>query len=366
MIGLNVALALVERGCRVVTIDDHSAPVFGSSGRGGSSLGIIDKQAGPMRELAVRSIARFHKQIEQLGGSWLHMVGGLVPIRIGEELAARRIANGDELVQWLEQDELALVTTLLDRRKVAGALYVDGEGRIDVGAFAHCALNWLRASGRWTYRTGRAVDVVDAGDFARISLDDVGSVVCDRVVIVPGYDIHGLARRLGVAYVQEPCRGLILAYGASWVTGRDPIMLGLPYVQARYDGHGAVGSATGVEVSFSLEAPPGVLRIGSSREYVGFTEVDSGATSARILAEAQSFMTVKGTPTIMTCWRPVTASGVPVAGRLPGCAAVFCALGFEGHGVCVSAAVGDDLAEYVAQGDCPVTLQDFDPASQHK
>lgn len=361
MIGLNAAVSLVERDLDVVTVEAESGPMMGSSGRGGSSLGLVDKQPGPMRELAFASIQAFQRRAELLGSGWLHLVGGLVPVRAWEEPDARRLAQSHEMVNWLDCDDLALATTLLDRRKLVGALYIEGEGRIDVGAFSQRATEWLRQTGRWTYRAGRVAEVVETAGHARVALAEGPAIDCDGVIVAPGYDAHGIARRLGSGYPVEPCRGVILVYSAPRSAGRDPIMLGLPYVQGRYSGRGAVGAVAGEEVSFTLESVPGSLRIGSSREYVGFGTEGTDAIAAKISTEASTFLTLRGTPEIMVCWRPVSATGVPAAGRVAGTRSVYCAVGFEGHGVCLAAALGEALAQYMLAGECPAVLAPFDP-----
>lgn len=112
--------------------------------------------------------------------------------------------------------------------------------------------------------------------------------------------------------------------------------------------------------------PGGGLLVGATEEDAGFDESCTAGSVAGLLAFALRLLPSLASATVLenrSGLRPVTATGYPVTGRVPGHRRVYVAAGHAGHGLISARVTAQGMAAGLADGDWSGLPEEFCPRS---
>jgi glycine/D-amino acid oxidase-like deaminating enzyme len=341
VIGASIAYFL---GCRGVksTVIEGTGLACAASGKSGGFLARDWCDGTPLAALARRSFALHAKLNEKLSGNWgyrpLDTYGGLAG------LSARRSAYH---LGWLSSG--VKVGQVLGSR--------DNTAQVHPGQFATAMMRAAAAQGaelligRVTAIaqhqgrvTGVAVgDEIIEGDAVVVAMGPWSILAASSLPLpaVFGLKGHSLVFDTGDAV---PGEALFIEYREQTGTVLSPEVFpradGTTYVCA-------ISSETPLPIDPAQVAP------------------DPGAIE-RLEAMCASLSPVLNPEKILArqaCYRPITADGLPLIGRVPGVAGAYVATGHSVWGILNAPATGEAMAELIADGSAHrVDLRPFDPS----
>ena len=237
------------------------------------------------------------------------------------KLARLRGAGLD--ADWLEPDALHAAEPRL-ARDLAGALRVSGDEVAYGPELAARLAASVRAGGGRIVEMAPVAALRDDG----LQLADGTRVVAGHVLLAAGCDSTRLWRAMSPLALR-PRKGQLA------ITDRHPGYIAHALVELGY-----IDAAHGdADESVAFNAQPrasGQVLLGSSRSYADTTPAVDAAVLARMVRRARRFLPDIGALQMLRCWagfRPATADGRPLIGRLPDTANQWVATGHEGLGL---------------------------------
>jgi glycine oxidase len=235
---------------------------------------------------------------------------------------------GLDLGRWVEADELA--TVAVDMKLPAGRRYLlDGNGlMVDGRRYLRAVREGCLAGGvEWMQDT--VVRYVEEEGSSVAVVTQTGVVQADRVVVAAGAwsSTRGLAEGTGVG----PQRGQLVILEAT--VDISCILSSKFYLAQGVDGR---------------------VVVGATEEDAGFDERVTTEGISRLLMFASAAMPSIGQSVpveLRAGLRPVSATGVPVVGRVPGRERVYVCAGHAGHGLLSARATAQGLAAGLARDD---------------
>jgi glycine/D-amino acid oxidase-like deaminating enzyme len=346
-IGAAIAYFLSLRGVEAVVIE-RAAIACAASGKSGGFLALDWCDGTPLGPLARRSFALHAELAASASQDW----GYRRLETLGIAFSARRrpgSANPAGLPDWIAREAhlrqrlgSGATTAQVDPARFTRALMAAASergARLRSGGIG--GITRAHADGR---ATGVMVDDEAVGGDAVVIAMGPWSVVASRWLPLPAID--GLKGHSLVFRSREPisAHALFVDYEAEDGTTH------APEVFPRPDGTTYVcdlSSLAPLPLDPAVVAPdPGALE-----QLRAMTANFAPALGAAEILAAQA------------CYRPVTADGLPLIGRVPGVEAAYVATGHSVWGMLNAPATGEAIAEVIVDGEArTVDLSAFDPA----
>lgn len=336
MVGVAVAAQLAAEGLEVCVID-RGAPGAGTSSSGEGNVLVSDKLPGADLALALRGASLWHELARRAGPDIeFEPKGGLVVALDAAEMGAlsalaeeqRRLGAG---VEVLDGDGLRQREPALSPELAGGAFY---EQDCQVQPMLAVAL-FVREIGANGGRTIRGAEVLEAerrpgGAICALHTTRGRLTVGRCVVNAAGPWAAEVAQRLGACIPVRPRRGHVLV--------TEPLP---PLVRHKVYEAGYVGSVHGAGSSWACSSViegtrSGTMLLGSSREFVGFSDRPDPAIVAAIAERAIAIVPGLAGARLMRTYvgfRPATPDRLPVIGWDPAVGGLVHATGHEGAGI---------------------------------
>ncbi len=266
---------------------------------------------------------------------------------------ARLHAAGVE-ADWLPPDALQRAEPRL-AHDLVGALRVAGDEVAFGPEMAARLAADVRADGGRIVEMASVAALRDDG----LQLADGTRVTAGHVLLAAGCD----SVRLWPAGAPLPLRP---RKGQLAITDRHPGYIARALVELGY-----IDAAHGdADESVAFNAQPrasGQVLLGSSRSYADTSPALDAALLARMVRRAQRFLPDIGTLQMLRCWagfRPATADGRPVIGRIPGAARdnQWVATGHEGLGLTTASGTARLWLDLLLGRAPEIDLAPYDPA----
>jgi len=345
VIGAAIAYFLSRRGAQV-TVIERTGLACAASGKAGGFLALDWCDGTPVQPLARRSFALHAELADQLGGDWgyrrLDTYGGFAGFAPQRRAAAGPIA-------WVSH------AVSVSRRLGSG----ETTAQVHPAAFTATMMRAAEMHGA-ELRLGQVTGVIRRGPDSPVPGVLIGreTLAADAVVIAMGpWSIlaaqwlplpaifglkgHSLVFRTGTAISPQAlfveCRD---RDGVSQTPELFPRPDGTTYVCA-------ISSEAALPIDPGAVAPdPGAIE----RLHDICRDLSPVLASCDIVAE-------------QACYRPITADGLPLIGRVPGVDGAYVATGHSVWGILNAPATGEAIAELILDGRAKtVDLSPFDPA----
>jgi len=344
VIGAAVAYFLSLRGVRV-TVVERTGVACAASGKSGGFIALDWCDGSPLGPLARASFALHARLADELNADYGYRRMDTLAMAARERSA---LAGGHRAPapSWL--DGAGIVTAALGSPESTAQIHPE--------KFTTALLDAARARGA-TLRMGVVQGVVQNDGAARGVTVDGATLPADAVVLALGpwtsrvtrgldlpavYGLKGYSVTLAAPDV--PPHALFVDYRAADGRAFEPEIIPRPdgnvYVCGMADAQPLPESAEGVKVD---DAACDVLARAAGR-------VSTTLAAARVTRR-------------QACYRPVTADGLPLIGRVPRVAGVYVAAGHGPWGMLNAPATGLGLAELITTGvTSSIDLRPFDPA----
>ncbi|RCV53988.1 NAD(P)/FAD-dependent oxidoreductase [Marinitenerispora sediminis] len=268
-------------------------------------------------------------RLEPAHGTFAARLPLLRALRPGDAETLGPLLADDPHLSWVDHDEVRATAPAMrlpaDRRYLLDerGLMVDGAGYLGAVRAAGAALGV-------EWRQGATVlEVAPGPDRVRVVTAD-GQVSADRVVIAAGAWSGTAALARGVPV--RPQRGELLRLSGT---------AALPWILS--------------SAHYLAPGPAGEVIVGATEDDAsGFTPTPTAAGTTRLLRYALAVAPelASAAPTsISAALRPVTDTGRPLVGRVPGEERVFLAAGHAGHGLLSARATAAGLAAALDRGE---------------
>lgn len=342
LVGLASALALADRGLRVLLLNDTRrgeaspaaagmlAPTVEPATEGGAAFafGIASRERYPAYLATLRERTGIDVPLNRLGVIRL-------ALDEGAEVALRReLPDGS---RWLDAAEVADLEPAL--APAVGAAFHPHDGAVNNLVLMRALKHAIGNHGRIQVLGDAVLDVAfERGGGVQASTRDERRLSAGLLVLAAGAwsaQIDGLPRPIPV----EPVRGQMMSVASKAL--RHVVYGGAGYVVPRADGRTLVG-ATVERVGFDADFTEG--GVAAVREM--------GAAIAPSLAGAR----------MLNAWaglRPMTPDGLPVLGRDPEWPSLIYACGHSRNGVLMAPLTGDVVADLAAGEEPRVDLTPF-------
>ena len=344
VIGAAVAYFLSLRDVRV-TVIERTGVACAASGKSGGFIALDWCDGSPLGPLARASFALHARLADELSADYGYRRMETFAMAARERTA---LTGGHRAPapSWL--DGAGIVTAALGSPETTA--------QIHPAKFTTALLDAARGRGA-TLRVGVVEGVVRQNGAVRGVMVDGAVLDADAVVLTLGPWTSGLGRGLGLPTVyglkgysvalqapDVPPHALFVDYRAADGRAFEPEIIPRPngevYVCGMADAQPLPESAEGVKVD---DAACDILARAAGR-------VASVLAAARVTRR-------------QACYRPVTADGLPLIGRVPGLAGAYVATGHGPWGMLNAPATGLALAELIIAGAAKtVDLRPFDPA----
>ncbi len=353
IIGSFVALALHERGLRVMVVD-RAGLAPGTSRSSDGNLLCSDKSPGLMLELSHRSLQAWHRFAERYGNHCeFDPKGSTVVARSPTEaeglaeLVRAQQADGIDC-RFLESGWEALEPHLGPDTVAVG--HWPGDAQVQPMLACYQIARHLREAGV-EYRFYQAIEQLEpTDDRVVVTLAGGETVTAGHVCLCTGIWTNEVLKPLGLSVPIEPRKGHIAVLERGDVAVNSKI--------ADFGYQAAAESTeidgTAVQTAAIIEATrSGTILCGSSREFAGFDMTVNMETVQRLLADCVGVVPDLARLRVIRAYaglRPFSRDGLPVIGPLPGAERVIVATGHEGAGHGLAAITGEIVAETLAEG----------------
>lgn len=331
LVGLATALALADRGARVVLISDRRTGEASPAAAGMLAPG-VERAGGPAHEFAIAARELYRQLVPMLEArTGIHVpldLRGIIHIPPdAAAAAARRDLPPDS--QWLDAEVLRREEPAL--RAPHGAAFHPGDGAVDNVMLVRALWELVRRTPAITVVEEPAV-AVEPGE-TRIAVRTAGynTFVAGKVVLAAGAwapQLAGLPRALPV----EPVRGQMIALGAS-----------------------PVGHVTYAPNGYLVPREGGITAVGATMEYVGFDVGTTPEARQALVAGAIEAAPSFADAPVIDHWsglRPVTPDFHPVIGPDPEHPGLIYAGGHSRNGILLGPLTGVVVAR-LATGEEP-------------
>lgn len=350
IIGSFTALALHERGLRVMVID-RAGLAPGTSRSSDGNLLCSDKPPGLMLELSRRSLSLWRRFEARYGNDCEYDPKGATVVARSVDQApalarfvAEQQAAGVEC-EFIESGWQRLEPELAADTAAVG--YWPGDAQVQPMLACYQIARHLRAEGV-DYRFYDAVETLRATpERVRITLASGEQIETGQLCVCAGVWTNEVLAPLGRRVPVRPRKGHICVLERGDVPVNSKIAdFGYNAIAESTDtDEAAVQTAAIIESTRS-----GTILCGSSREFSGFDAGISGETLRRIMADCIAVVPALARLRVIRGYaglRPFSEDGLPVIGPLPGLPSVLVATGHEGAGHGLAAVTGELVAEHV-------------------
>ena len=334
---------------------ERDEPGQHASARNPGNLNPILGNKAQLIPLALESL-RLHRTLaDELHGTGLHYA--LEPVRrVLVALDDRDRAELDETerlfarypefpTQRLGASALRAIEPRLSESIVEG-LQIDGNESIDSAGFnaalvegaRRAGAEILRATAQGIHATSHTVSAIDT---------DAGRIDCDSLVLATGPWVAEAAAWFGFELAVEPVKGEMLRMRLAPPTIARDFTHGLISLYRR--GHDEVW-------------------VGVTRERRGFDEAPTAAARKALLEGAARLLPAIREAVVrehVASLRPMTTTGLPIVGRVPGWDNLLVANGGGIKGVLLSAGIGAAICDLVMTGTTALPVENFAPRGPH-
>jgi glycine/D-amino acid oxidase-like deaminating enzyme len=357
--GSSIAFQLVSRGAGQVILVDGRGPAAGMSGRSFEQVRRHYSNEVTIR-LANRGFEIFENWDEEVG------VGGAGYLRLGylllvPEDAVAACRRNVELglgcgvdTRFVSPDEIAAIEPLASLEGVAGGAFEPDGGVVDVPLMV---LSWLAAATSLGLVTRFGSEVVEiatsAGHVTGVRLADGVDISCPVVVDAAGGWGAGLAATAGVHVPISFFRVQM-----AWVR-QVPSAPTLGVCLTDAPGGLVMRPDTGrlaLAVAYEPDAPPERVPSFASDVDQGYERRVRAAIDARVPAYVNA-----GWERSVSGQYDVTPDWHPLIGWTAGVEGLYLALGWSGHGLKLSPAVGEVVADEVLGRPSSIDVSDLRP-----
>lgn len=343
VIGGSVAYQLAKRGKRVIVLEKGKL-ASGSSLAAAGMLGAqaeLEKEIGPLFDLAIKSRAMFPALVEELKGLSGIDAGfinrGMLKVAITEGQAeelqevmeVQRKAG--QQAEWLRGEEARLREPGLGP-EVLAAMYIPQEGQVLAPELAQSFLKSAAIYGAELREYSQVKGLqMEQGKVSGVILENE-TIECGQVVMAAGAWSGWLAEQIDLSLPVYPVKGECF----SVITHR-------PLLQATVFSHGC----------YLVPKPGGRLIVGATMKEHTFDQKVSVEGIAILMERAKRLL-----PGIIEgewekAWagtRPQTADGLPYIGRHPEWKGLFLATGHFRNGILLSPITGEIIADLIEKG----------------
>ena len=360
IVGASTAWHAVRQGLRVAIID-AKGPAAAASGASDGAVSVASKRPGLMADLAAASLT-YTGQLAQTS----NVLNGVFHPR--PTFLFSRSAREEQALDRLNEmlnEQVSPVSVVHDgpvgKASVSGlgqtvkrVIELTGEGHM-LGYQATLAyLNASACTAIWPAEV-QGFECTAAGVRVQTS---IGELSCGKLVIATGMGTKNLLPDLPLI----PRSGQLIVSERSAEAAH---ALPGPLTSAAYlldKTPGRAGNAGTPVVIDPLNT--GQILIGSSREDNGTERQTDIHTVRRLLASAVECLPQIAERRVVRVFagvRTATEDGLPIVGPIIGKPGVFCATGFEGDGICLSALIGREVAALITTGKTNVDLSGLSP-----
>jgi glycine/D-amino acid oxidase-like deaminating enzyme len=348
--GACAAYRLARTGARV-TLVERDEPGQHASARNPGNLNPILANKTELIPLALESLQLHRALADELRGAGLQYALG--PVR------RVLVAFDDQDRAELEETERLFArypgfpTQRLGRRAlreveprlsdlIVEGLQIDGNESLDSAGFNAALVEGARKAGAKILRaTAQSID--SAGHGVSAVETDRGRIECDILVLATGPWVAEVAEWLGFELVVEPVKGELLR-----------MRLGPPTI-ARDFTHGLISL---------YRRGADEVWVGVTRERCGFDETPTAGARKALLEGAARLLPAIREAVVrehVASLRPMTATGLPIVGRIPGWDNVLVANGGGIKGVLLSAGIGTAICDLAVAGTTALPVQNLAP-----
>lgn len=329
IVGACLSEELVRTGARVLVLDAGEEPGHATARAAGVAVPSLryldDPEFYSWLSLGREALDSDVERLESGHGEFSVRSPLVRMLRQDDADLVRHLLPEDSTAEWRSADQLASDGFRLpeDRRYL-----VDGDGLMVDGARYLGAVRASAVSLGADWRQGVTVDAVEPDSSGVRVLTRDGELRADRVVVAAGAwsGLPGLTSNVPVT----PQRGELVKLGG--VAPPPWILSSAHYLAPDTDG--------------------GVI-VGATEEDAGFDDSSTAAGTSRLLRYALALAPhyARAVPLALQAGlRPVTPTGRPLVGRVPGQDRVFVAAGHAGHGLLSARLTARGLAAAMDKG----------------
>ena len=341
VIGTAIAYFLSRRGASPIVVEPIGV-ASAASGKSGGFLALDWCDGTPLQALARRSFALHAALAEAVGSDWgyrrVTTYGGFGDADGGQA--------GDGGLPWLS-DRIAIGRRLGNRTTTA---------QLEPAAFTRGLMRAAEAGGA-ELRHACVTGVVHENGTARGVIVDGETIAADAAVIA-----MGPWSMLAAEWLPLPPVFGLKGHSLVFDTGNK-----IPAESLFLEYREANGATSSPEVFPRADGTTYVCAISSQSQLpadAAAVEPDEGAIP-RLRAICRDISPMLATAKILAeqaCFRPVTADGLPLIGRVPGVSGAYVATGHSVWGMLNAPATGEAMAELIIDGQArTVDLAPFDP-----
>ena len=354
IIGSFVALALHERGLRVMVVDRGGlAP--GTSRSSDGNLLCSDKSPGIMLDLSARSLDAWQRFAERYGNHCEYDPKGSTVVARSpaeaEALAALVRAQQSAGIdcRFLDSGWEAIEPHLGPQTVAVG--HWPGDAQVQPMLACYQIARQLRAAGV-AYRFYQAIEQLEVeSEQVVVRLSGSEPVAAGHVCLCTGVWTNEVLAPLGLSIPVEPRKGhiAVLERGDVRVNSKIADFGYQAAAESTEVDEGTVQTAAIIEATRS-----GTILCGSSREFAGFDTAVNMETVQQLLADCVGVVPDLARLRVIRAYaglRPFSPDGLPMIGPLPGAERLLVATGHEGAGHGLAAVTGELVAAALAEGE---------------
>ena len=353
VVGASAAYYLAKAGAKVTILDKDPVGEHAS----GLALGGLGPLSGagvpdPIGGLCVESW-RLHLELsqelpEESGQDYEFQTDTSVAVAFNEEEAnvlkeqiPWQASQDGFKVEWVEREDVLAIEPRL-ASTVVGGVVKEPSGMLNTYKFNHALVAGALRHGATLTMEKVSGLLFDGSRVGGVSLEEGGSVHCDRVIIAMGPWSNDASAWLDFTLPISPLKGQILRLRSE----------GPPVPHINWNG------------SYVVSKPDGLVWVGTTEEKAGFDDTPTAAGRQTIVRSVVNVLPHLARADIVkqtACLRPVSPDGLPVLGRIPGKPGVIVASGTGRKGILMGPAMGKAAADLVLKGTSTLDLFALSP-----
>ena len=368
VIGTSVAYYLSKREATVILLE--KGVVAGeTTGAGGGLMGLQDKSPGVSLLMGMESVSTFSTLEEELGYDiGYNREGGLIPITSEQELKwVESQVNPLKLegleTRYLDRKEISEIEPILGAN-VFKASYCPLECQVNPIKLAKAYANASRKLGAEIIKGSKVLSTEQdsKGRIAKV-ITEKGEISADFFINAAGIWSPEIAQMTGFKIPVLPRKGQIVILGPVIKREIHAIMHGASYFAIRYEND--ILSENDLGLAFAVEQRDEFIRLGVTRQFVGFDRIAQKEVSRQIIENAKNIIPSIENFSIFDAvagLRPYTPDHKPILGideRIPNL--VF-ATGHEGEGTTLAPITGILVSELILDGKTHLPINEFSPS----
>lgn len=347
--GACISYELLKAGCRVTLIDRDETGTH-ASGRNPGNLNPILTTPSKLRSLAMASF-HMHETLQQELLQLECREYGVEPVRrvllcYGtrdrhelEEVATQFSLEPGFAASWLDGEMLHDLEPRLSR-DIESGLLLEGNRSLDARAFNMAVLEGASKLGmaRLQARVSGIHHNIEAGYQVQTDSEDFN---CDALVLATGPWVADIQEWFGTLLPIEPVKGEMLRLRLS-------------------DSNITHDYTHGIISLYRRGADE--IWVGVTKESCGLDEQPSNAAREHLLLEASKIMPAVADATLLehlAALRPVSRTGLPIVGRLPGQDNVFIANGGGSKGMLLCTGIARITVDIMLKGKTDLNVNEL-------